>query len=141
MTEPLALRAGRSGASVPTSQSDGASGRQVIGSRIAVREAEKQYGEFYAVNRINLDIEPGEFIVLAGGSGSGKTSLLRAGCGIGVCQAHLARRDPVLVRVLPGWSMRLETWVSMHEDLRRSPRCQAAFEALASGLATLLAQA
>jgi len=68
-------------------------------------------------------------------------ALLRAGCGIGVCQAHLARRDPVLVRVLPGWSMRLETWVSMHEDLRRSPRCQAAFEALASGLATLLAQA
>ena len=67
-------------------------------------------------------------------------ALLRAGCGIGVCQAHLARRDPALVRVLPAWSMQLQTWVSMHEDLRRSPRCQVAFKALASGLETLIVE-
>lgn len=35
-----------------------------------------------ALEAIDLVIEPGEFIVLAGESGSGKTSLLRAACGL-----------------------------------------------------------
>jgi len=35
-----------------------------------------------AIVDLTLAIEPGEFIVLAGGSGSGKTSLLRAACGL-----------------------------------------------------------
>lgn len=35
-----------------------------------------------SLTEVDLTIEPGEFIVLAGGSGSGKTSLLRAACGL-----------------------------------------------------------
>lgn len=67
---------------------------------------------------------------------------IRAGCGIGVCQVGLARRDPDLVRVLPGaFSIELETWLAMHEDLRASRRCRAAFEALAAGLAEYIASA
>ncbi|MBT9459164.1 MAG: LysR family transcriptional regulator [Burkholderiaceae bacterium] len=62
-------------------------------------------------------------------------ALLRAGAGLGICQVALARRDPALQRVLPGlFSLQLETWVTMHEDLRNSPRCRVTFDALVEGL-------
>jgi DNA-binding transcriptional LysR family regulator len=62
-------------------------------------------------------------------------ALIRAGAGIGVCQAPLAARAPALVRVLPdAFTFRLDTWVTMHEDLRAMPRCRVAFDALATGL-------
>jgi len=58
-----------------------------------------------------------------------------AGAGIGVCQVGLAKRDPALVRLMPrAFSLKLDTWVTMHEDLRNSPRCRAAFDALVEGL-------
>ncbi|MCY1253333.1 aminoethylphosphonate catabolism associated LysR family transcriptional regulator [compost metagenome] len=60
---------------------------------------------------------------------------IRAGFGIGVCQSALAARDPRLVRVLSNqFSMTMDTWVAMHEDLRESARCAVTFAALAAGL-------
>ena len=60
---------------------------------------------------------------------------IRMGCGIGVCQAGLARRDWRLVRVLrEAFSLRLEMWLAMHEDHRTSCRCSITFDALAAGL-------
>jgi DNA-binding transcriptional LysR family regulator len=62
-------------------------------------------------------------------------ALIRAGSGIGVCQVSIARRDPSLVRVMPKqFGLNLETWVTMHEDLRNSPRCRVTFDALVRGL-------
>jgi len=62
-------------------------------------------------------------------------ALIRAGAGIGVCQVGVAPPGGVLRRVLPrAFSLKLETWVTMHEDLRASPRCRAAFDALVEGL-------
>jgi len=62
-------------------------------------------------------------------------SAIRAGFGIGACQLPLAARDPSLVRVLrEEFSLSLDTWVAMHEDLRSSARCAVTFAALASGL-------
>lgn len=62
-------------------------------------------------------------------------ALIRSGAGIGVCQAAIARRDVTIVRVLPKqFSLSLETWITMHEDLRNSPRCKVTFDALVEGL-------
>jgi DNA-binding transcriptional LysR family regulator len=62
-------------------------------------------------------------------------ALIRAGAGIGICQAAIGRRDETLVRLFPReFSLPLDTWITMHEDLRNSPRCRVAFDALARGL-------
>lgn len=67
---------------------------------------------------------------------------LRAGFGIGICQCALARREPDLVRVLGGaFSIGLDTWLAMHEDVRDSPRCAVTFAALAAGLAAYIGEA
>lgn len=65
---------------------------------------------------------------------------LRAGYGIGACQVGIARRDSNLVRVLPdAFSVPLETWLVVHEDLRAQPRVRRAFDHLAEGLTAFLA--
>ena len=70
----------------------------------------------------------------------GQLALMRAGCGIAACQVGLARRDAGLVRVLTThFVYKLETWVTMHEGLRASPRCKVAFDALAAGLQAYIA--
>jgi hypothetical protein len=52
-----------------------------------------------------------------------------------VCQVGLARRTDTLVRLMPrALVLQLDTWITMHEDLRNSPRCRATFDALAEGL-------
>ncbi|MBS0379141.1 MAG: LysR family transcriptional regulator [Proteobacteria bacterium] len=69
----------------------------------------------------------------------GQMALLRAGCGIGACQAALASRDPNLIRVLPrAFRYELDTWVTMHEDLRSSSRCTVTFHHLVRELTAYL---
>ncbi len=61
---------------------------------------------------------------------------IRAGFGIGICQTVLAARDPDLVRVMAdAFEIDLGVWITMHEDLRTSPRFRAVFDALATALA------
>jgi DNA-binding transcriptional LysR family regulator len=67
-------------------------------------------------------------------------ALLRSGAGIGVCQAAIARCDESIVRILSKQvSLPLETWITMHEDLRNSPRCRVTFDALVKGLQQYIA--
>ena len=76
-----------------------------------------------------------EHIALRTDSDVAQLALIRAGAGIGVCQAALARRTPGLVRLLPEvFTLPFETWVTMHEDLRDSPRCRVTFDALVEAL-------
>jgi DNA-binding transcriptional LysR family regulator len=72
-------------------------------------------------------------------SNVGQLALIRAGCGIGVCQIALARHNDDLVRVLPQRpELTLDIWVTMHENLRNSPRCKVTFDALVKGLTAYL---
>ena len=75
-------------------------------------------------------------LALATDSDSAQLAAIRAGLGIGVCQVPIARRDPALIRVLSDVvDLPLDLWIVMHEDLKRSRRCRAAFDALVEGLA------
>ena len=60
---------------------------------------------------------------------------IRAGVGIGACQAPLAAREPALVRVLPRLSLPLEVWLVTHEDLRHVARVRVVLDHLAEALA------
>jgi DNA-binding transcriptional LysR family regulator len=78
-----------------------------------------------------------ELFALRSDSDVAQLALIRAGAGMGICQVPLARRPGTepLVRVLPRQvSLPLETWITMHEDLRNRPSSRATFEALVTGL-------
>jgi len=62
-------------------------------------------------------------------------AMLRAGFGVGGCQAPIARRDADLIPVLEdAFRYELEVWVAMHEDLKSSRRMRAMFDWLVEGL-------
>ena len=75
-----------------------------------------------------------EAFAMRADSGLAQLALIRCGAGIGICQVPIATRDG-LVRVLrKQFSLQLDTWIAMHEDLRGSLRCRVTFDALVEGL-------
>src|SRR5690554_1382786 len=52
-----------------------------MGAAVGIKNLVKTYGDFTAVDKVSLDIKPGEFLTLLGSSGSGKTTTLMAVAG------------------------------------------------------------
>ena len=55
----------------------------------------------------------------------GQMEAVRAGAGIGVLHDYIAGRDPALIRVLPGLTVRRAYWLAYHESQRGLTRLQA----------------
>ena len=70
----------------------------------------KDYGEFTAVERLNLKIDAGEMFGFIGPNGAGKSTtirflatLLKASRGEGIVNGHRVTRDPMGVRRSVGY--------------------------------------
>lgn len=64
-------------------------------------------------------------------SALGQVEAVRAGAGIGILHAFIARRDPDLVPVLPGKVIHRSYWLVLHESVREIARVRVAADFIA----------
>jgi DNA-binding transcriptional LysR family regulator len=75
-----------------------------------------------------------EVFAMRANSDLAQLALIRSGAGIGICQVAIGKRDGLVRLLRKQFSLQLDTWIAMHEDLRNSPGCRVTFDALVAGL-------
>ncbi|MCP4657859.1 MAG: ABC transporter ATP-binding protein [bacterium] len=68
---------------------------------VRLEQFEKRYGSIHAVKPVDLEVRPGEAFVLLGANGSGKTTILRAVCGLHTPSSGRVLVDGIDVAVDP----------------------------------------
>lgn len=88
---------------------------------IEVRDLEKRFGGFVAVNKISFSVKKGEIFGFLGSNGSGKSTTIRMLCGIlmptsggGTVAGHDIVREPEAVKTAIGY---MSQKFSLYEDL------------------------
>jgi ABC-2 type transport system ATP-binding protein len=88
---------------------------------VSVRNLEKKFGEFTAVNRINFDVRRGEIFGFLGPNGAGKSTTIRMLCGIlaptsgsGIVAGFDINRQQELIKQNIGY---MSQKFSLYEDL------------------------
>src|SRR5690242_476262 len=72
-------------------------------SLLSVRDLDVYYGRLRAVHGLSFDVEEGQIVALLGANGAGKTSVIRAVCGlIPVPSRSIAYRGRRLGHIRPG---------------------------------------
>jgi len=95
---------------------------------------------FIRAARKNFSVWQREAFSLRADSDAAQMAMIRAGGGIGICQLAIAARTPGLIHLMPDqFAMDLETWLTMHEDLRNTPCYKVTFAALLQGLEQYIA--
>ncbi len=109
-------------------------------SRFAIIGPDRTPDELRVLTAI-FGVSPAKLLSYRTDSHLAQLAAIRAGVGIGICQVALAKRQPELVRLLDDeFDHPLESWVVMHEDLRRVPRIRATFDQLVAKLTVYCAQ-
>ena len=93
----------------------------VTAPAVAVRDLEKRFGGFSAVNRISFEVAPGEIFGFLGPNGAGKSTTIRMLCGIlapsggsGVVAGFDIRRETEKIKSRIGY---MSQKFSLYEDL------------------------
>lgn len=92
------------------------------------------------MSRLGLPTAPRHYLLRCDADVA-QLAAVRAGLGIGVCQAPLSYHPVPLVRVFPSFRLDLPAWITMHEDLRDVRRVRLVFDHLVAHLQRYAARA